>query len=86
MAKSLKTSGGLVIDFKQVANVVNPLMEKNNNRYQAQVATALSKFDNMVVTADFGTTNGSMVIEMTDKSKNSLRQIVELCEQLATGR
>lgn len=86
LAKSLKKSGGLVIDFKQVANVVNPLMEKNNNRYQAQVATALSKFDNMVVTSDLGTTNGSMVIEMTDKSKNSLRQIVELCEQLATGR
>lgn len=86
LAKSLKKSGGLVIDFKQVANVVNPLMEKNNNQYQTQVATALSKFDNLVITGEFGTSNSTTVIEMTDKSKNSLRQIVELCEQLATGR
>ena len=83
LASSIKKAGGLAIDFKQVLYVVNPLLA--GNQHQAQVATALSKFDNMVITAEFGSYDGSMVIEMTDKSKNSLRQIVELCEQLATG-
>lgn len=84
LASNFNKSGGLIIDFKQVLYVVNPLLA--GNQYQTQVATALSKFDNLVITGEFGTSNSTTVIEMTDKSKNSLRQIVELCEQLATGR
>lgn len=76
--------GGMAIDFKPMVPMVETLME--DHPYQAITTNVLSKFDNIVITGDMENYSSSMVIQMTDTKKNSLRQLIDLGEGLATGK
>lgn len=75
--------GGVAIDFKPIVPMVETLMV--GNPYQTIATNVLSKFDNIVISVDMENYSSSMVLQMTDKEKNSLRQLIELGEGLAAG-
>ena len=81
---SIIKKGGFALDFKPLYYMLNSVLAGNPN--QGVVLNAVGKFENMVVAGELNSTTGTCTIQMTDKEKNSLRQLIELGESLATGR